>query len=60
MYKDGLIYKLANYIFMNFKTSYLSAQWSDFDDRYISKLLEEPQDIIFKGNITTITEHFHF
>ena len=32
---DSLICTLANYIFINLKTSYLSAQWTDFDDHYI-------------------------
>ena len=34
---DGLICKLANYTFINFKT-YHSAQWSDFDDLYIKTI----------------------
>ena len=33
---DGLICKVAIYRFINFKTSYLSAQWFDFDDLYIN------------------------
>ena len=36
---DGLICKLANYIFINFKISYLRAQWSDFDELYINIIM---------------------
>ena len=35
LYRYGLICKLANYIFRNFKTSYRSAQLSNFDDFYM-------------------------
>ena len=32
---DGLICKLPNYLFINFKISHLFPQGSDFDDLYI-------------------------
>ena len=58
---NELIYQLANYIFINFKTSYLSAQRSDFDDLYI-KIINRIPGFHFKVNITTSTstENVHF
>ena len=38
-YIDGLMCKLANYIFINFKISYLTAQSSDFDDLFINIIM---------------------
>ena len=38
----SLICKLANYIFINCKTSYLSAQWSTFDDHHINIIRGAP------------------
>ena len=53
-YIYGLPCKLANYIFINVKTSYRSAQWHD--DRIlmviIYKFSGKLQDLIYDGSIT--------
>ena len=63
---DGLLCKWANYIFKNFKTLYIIAQWSDFDGLYIKIISRapgfDPGDLIYLGHITTSTskENLHF
>ena len=44
----GLICKLANYIFITFKTLHLSPQWSDFDDLCI-KILRRATEFDLHG-----------
>ena len=58
---DGLICKLAIYILINFKNSYLRAQWYHFDDIYI-KIIKIATGFVFKGNIntSTATENVNF